>query len=185
MAAGDLCAATDVQAFLSLAAGQDDALLGVLCTRASAFVQNMLNRKLLTASYTGTFSGRGNNRIGLPNYPITAVASVTVDGVAIPAATGALDAGFLFDENLVYLRGYCFSRGVQNVVIVYTAGFAEVPADVQQACVEIVAAKYKRRTELHVSGKTLNGETINFSQADVPASAKAALNSYKRVGLTA
>lgn len=183
MAAGDLCAATDVQVFLSLAAGQDDALLGALCTRASAFVQSMLNRKLMTATYTDTFSGRGNNRIGLPNYPVTAVASVTVDGTAIPAATGALDSGFLFDENLVYLRGYVFARGVRNVVIAYTAGFDTVPADVQQACIEIVAAKYKRRNELHVSGKTLNGETINFSQADVPASAKTVLNQYKRTFL--
>ncbi|MGN6383654.1 MAG: hypothetical protein ACTHMK_13710 [Dyella sp.] len=180
MAAGDLCAPSDVQAFLSLAAGQDDALLQTLCTAASAFVLSALNRNLLAASYSETRNGHGGDRLPLYQYPVTAVSSVTIDGVAIPPAPTALASGYVFDENMLYLRGYCFSRGVQNVVIAYTAGLATVPFDIAQATVEIVASKYKRRTELHVSGKTLNGETITFSQADVPASARAVLQNYMR-----
>lgn len=180
MAAGDLCAPSDVQAFLSLAAGQDDALLQTLCTAASAFVLSALNRNLLEATYTETRNGHGGDRLPLYQYPVTAVSSVTIDGVAIPPAPGALASGYVFDDKMVYLRGYCFSCGAQNVVIEYTAGLAAVPFDIAQATVEIVALKYKRRLNLEVSGKTLNGETINFSQADIPASAKSVLQNYMR-----
>jgi hypothetical protein len=85
---------------------------------------------------------------------------------------------------MLYLRGGVFPRGVQNVAISYTAGLASVPVDVAQACVEIVATKYKRRTNIEVSAKTLNGETISFTQADMPASAKTALDNYRRVFMT-
>lgn len=185
MAAGDLCAIADVKEFASITTGNDDALLTSLITNASALVNSLTNRNLMSASYTERFNGRGGSRQGLSNYPVTAVASVTVDGVSIPAATGQTDSGFLFDEHLVYLRGYVFCRGVQNVEITYTGGLESVPADLAQACIEIVATKYKRRTNLEVSGKTLNGETISFTQSDVPPSAKAVLANYTRRFLNA
>lgn len=181
----DLCSAADVQAFLSLPSGQDESLLESLVTRASVMVNSLINRNLLSASYTERFSGRGGSRQGLSNYPVTAVSAVTIDGVSVPAATGQLDAGYLFDENVVYLRGYVFTRGVRNVEIDYTAGFATVPADLSQACIEIVANKYKRRNNIEISGKTLNGETISFTTSDVPPSAKAVLANYTRRFLNA
>jgi hypothetical protein len=181
MATGDLCASADVQAFLSLAAGQDDALLQTLCTNASAFVINFLNRNLLTASYTETRNGVGGDRLAFRQYPVTAVASVVIDGVTVPLSTSPAQFGYVFDEEMLYLRGGVFPRGVQNVAISYTAGLASVPLDVAQACIEIVATKYKRRTNIEVSAKTLNGETISFTQADMPAASKLALDNYKRV----
>jgi hypothetical protein len=181
MAAGDLCTPADVQAFLSLAAGQDAALLQTLCTNASAFVLNFINRNLLSASYTETRNGNGGDRMPLYQWPITDVASVSIDGVTVPLSTGASAPGYVADDTTLYLRGYRFCQGVQNVVVSYTAGLASVPPDVAQACMEIVAVKYKRRTSIEVSGKTLNGETISFTQSDMPAAAKTALGNYRRV----
>ncbi len=180
-AAGDLCDVADVQAFLSLNAGQDIALLQTLITNASAMVMNMLNRNLLQATYSETRNGVGSDRMAFHEYPVSAVSSVTLDGVAVPLSTGPNVYGYVFDEKMLYLRNGRFCRGVQNVVIGYTAGYASVPADVSQATVEIVATKYKRRTTIDVSAKTLNGETISFTQADIPASAKSALKNYMRV----
>lgn len=180
MATGDLTTAADVSTFLGQASNIDAALLGTLVTNASAFVLNYVNRNLLTASYTETRNGHGGSRLALREYPVTAVSSVTVDGVAIPAAPDAVSNGYVFDDLVLYLRGYCFTRGVQNVVIGYTAGYASVPADVAQACIEIVAAKYKRRTKLHLSSEAMDGQTTAFNQSDVPPSAKAVLNNYMR-----
>lgn len=186
MAAGDLCTASDVQTFLGKNQGQDEGLLDSLVTNASTLVNSLLNRALLTASYTETFSGRGGYAQGLTNYPVTAVASVTIDGQIIPAATpGGYDSGYLFDENIVYLRNYVFTRGVRNVTIAYTGGLAAVPNDLKQACVEMVANKYQRRTNLEVSGKTLDGETIHFTTSDIPPSAQKVINQYSRRFLTA
>lgn len=181
MSAGDLCAPADVQAFLSLAAGQDDALLTTLCTNASAAVLNFVNRNLLSAAYTETRNGQGGDRMPLYEWPVNAVASVAINGAVIPRSGSINQPGYVFDDKMVYLRGYKFTRDVQNVVITYAAGYAAVPADVTQACTEIVAVKYKRRTNIDVSAKTLNGETISFTQADMPASAKTVLENYRRI----
>src|SRR6185437_8720562 len=47
------------------------------------------------------------------------------DGMAIPPAPDALSAGYALDgeRGLVYLRGYAFRRGVQNVAVSYSAGY--------------------------------------------------------------
>lgn len=181
MATGDLCQVADVKAFLSIANTTDDALLQTLVTNASAFVGNYINRVLLSADYTETRNGLGSDRMAFRQYPVSAVTSVTVDGRSIPVAPSPHAFGYVFDDTMLYLRNGVFPRGVQNVAIAYTAGLAAVPADINQATVEIVATKYKRRTDLHVSGKTLNGETISYTMADVPASAKAVLANYQRV----
>lgn len=181
MAAGDLCAVADVKTFLSLTTTTDDALLQSLITSASAFVGNYVNHNLLSASYTETRNGHGGDRLPFREYPVTAVSAVTLDGAAVPLSTTPSQYGYLFDDRTLYLRCGRFCRGVQNVVISYTAGLASVPPDLAQACIEIVAVKYKRRTNIDVSGKTLNGETISYTMADVPASAKTAINNYNRV----
>lgn len=182
MATGDLCAVEDVQAYLSLPAGQDAVLLQNLISNCSAFVLGYLNRKYFSATYTEKRNGHGGSVLALKEYPITAVTSVVVDNVAVLAAIPGQCSGFVFDDHFVYLLGdQVFCRGAQNVTIVYTGGRTTVPLDIAQATIEMVATKYKRRTNIEVSAKTLGGETISFTMADMPASAKAALVGHVRV----
>lgn len=114
--------------------------LAGLVTGVSAAMQSYASRTFGSASYTTTRNGDGGCAMSLPNYPITAVASVSVDGVSLPAATTPTGAGFVFSDTQVFLRGHRFCRGIQNVTIAYTAGFATVPADIQRACCEGVSA---------------------------------------------
>lgn len=171
----DLCALADVKAFLGITTSANDAVLSKLITNVSAAIESFCNRTFASASYTENRNGLGGNRLFLANGPVSAVASVAVDGQAIPAAVGTGD-GFLFDETTVYLRGYCFNRGVQNVAVSYTAGFAAVPADVAQACIELVASHFAKRDRIDKASETLGTQqTISYSQADMPASVKTAL----------
>ena len=182
MATNDLCSAADVQAFMGISAGQDVALIQSLVANASVFVLNYTNRIFLQQTYAETRNGHGGSSLPLREYPITAVASMSIDGVAVQPATSATGAGYVFDSSLVYLRcGQVFTRGAQNVSISYTAGYATVPLDMVQATIEIVASKYKRRQDLHVSSKILDGQTIAFVVADLTPTAKLALQAYQRV----
>lgn len=184
-AAGDLCTVADVQAFLSLGAGQDTALLQSLITSASAFIDSYCNRNLVKADYTERRNGQGNSKIKLKEWPINSVTSVTIDDVAIPLSTKVSMDGYVFDDKWVYLRGDCnsFTPGALNVVIMYNAGYDQsaIPAELKQACVEIVSAKYKRRLDLHVSSKVLDGQQITFSMKDVPPSTQTTLKNYSAV----
>ncbi|SEJ55960.1 head-tail connector protein [Frateuria terrea] len=171
----DLCTLANVKAFLGITSSATDGVLSSLITAISAAIESYCNRTFASAAYTESRNGTGGNRLFLAHGLVTAVASVTVDGQAIPAAVGT-GTGYLFDETTVYLRGYCFHRGVQNVTVSYTAGYASVPSDVAQACVELVAAHFAKRDRIDKSSETLGTQqTISYSQADMPAAVKTAL----------
>lgn len=171
-----LCALADVKAYLGITSSATDGVLTTLIGNVSAAIESYCNRTFASASYTETRNGQGGWRLFLANGPVTAVASVSVDGVSIPAAPDALSSGYVVDQNTVYLRGYCFNRGVQNVTVTYTAGFASVPGDVAQACIECVASHFAKRDRIDKASETLGTQqTISYSQADMPAAVKTAL----------
>jgi hypothetical protein len=184
MATGDLTTLANVKAYLSppLVTTADDALLSRLITAASQFIQTWLNRAIASASYTDTRNGTGGTILFLGNRPVTAVASVTVDGVAIaPSSPPPTGDGYLFDDSAVYLVGHCFSRGAQNVVVQYTAGFAATPPEIEQACIALVALRYKERDRIGQVSKNLGGETVSFQQKDMPADVATVLDQYRNL----
>jgi len=89
----------------------------------------------------------------------------------------------VLNEFAVQLRGsYRFNRGIQNVSVAYTAGYASTPAGVEQACIELIARRYrKERVAIGVSAKTLAGETISFDKEDFSEAIRSALQQYKKV----
>lgn len=135
----DLVDSAEVNAFLAdlgLTAPTD---LDKVITGVSASMQEYASRNFVSQAYTRTFDGNGGVRQSLPDYPITAVASLSIDGVSVPAASG-VGAGFVFSPTQVMVRNYRFCPGVQNVAITYTAGFNPIPSDLRRAACEAVAA---------------------------------------------
>jgi hypothetical protein len=184
MAAGDLTTLANVKAWLSppLTTTTDDALLTRLVTAASQFIQSWLNRAIASQAYTETRNGYGATRLFLRNRPVTAIASLAVGGVAIPpCASAASGAGYLFDDSSVYLVGYAFTRGFQNVTVAYTAGYAVTPPEIEQACIELVALRYKERDRIGHVSKSLAGETVSFTQKDMPADVQTVLDQYRNL----
>lgn len=186
MTTGDLTTLASVKAWFSppLTTTADDALLARLITAASAFLTAWLNRQLLTAPYTATFNGNGKTALLLPQYPITAVQSLTIDGQTIPplrAGASAAAAGYTVDATTLYLSGTAFNRGVQNVTVAWTAGYASVPPDIEQACIDLVALRYRERDRIGLASKGMAGETTSYSQRDLPANAATLLQVYRRV----
>lgn len=162
----------------------DDALLSRLITSASAFMGAWLNRILTSASYTEQYDGNGGSVIQVANFPVTAVASVSVDGVSISASpdSGIVQSGFAFDDRSIWLVGYSFNRGHRNVKITYTAGFSAIPKDLEQACIDLVSLKYKGRDRIGQTSKSLGGETVAiFTTKDMTEDIKTVLNQYKNV----
>ncbi len=183
-----LCALADVKTYLGITETTTDAVLTALIANASTLIESYCNRVFLTATYTETRNGGGGPKLLLLNAPITAVSSVTVEGYAVPAAPDAISPGYLFDQQVLYIRpggNPCeFNRGIQNVTVSYTAGFATVPPDVNQACVELIASKYAKRNRIDKKSETLGtAQTIGFDLSDMPLSVKTALSSYRRWGV--
>lgn len=176
-----LAALADVEAWLSLPAGNaDEALLTRLLSAASDFAETYCNRQFSVTDYVEVRDGNGQARLSPFQYPITAIAGVTICDQAIPALSGTGGGYFLAGRSIV-LRGYVFDRGTANVVLNYSAGFDVIPDAVQQAVIELVAMRYRERDRIGLSSQHAAGETTSYSLKDMPASAATLLAQYRAV----
>jgi hypothetical protein len=188
MAFGDLTTLADVKAWLRT--GQtafpatDDALLTRLITAASQFIQSWLNRQIAPGDWQEVRDGTGGQRLAFANFPVTAVLSLSVDGLAITPAPsdGGYGAGYVFSPIELALRGYVFTRRAQNVIVTYTAGYAATPPDIAQACIELVCLRYLERTRIGEVSRALGGaETVSYSQQDMSDDVKLLLSQFRAV----
>lgn len=170
----------NVKQYLGIGNPNDDTLLDQLVDAASKFIQTWLNRDFGVQSYIDKLDGTNGDSLMTKNYPIVSITQVKVDETIIPLATSSLDAGYTFNDTRVSLQGYAFYRGKNNVKISYTAGMA-VPADVEQAATELVAHRYREKDRIGMESKGLAGETITYSQKDMPSDVRTLLNNYKKV----
>jgi hypothetical protein len=188
MAFGDLCQLSDVTAWLQTGQNPfpatDDALLTRLITAASQFIQSWLQRQIAVSDWIELRDGNGGQRMAFANFPVSAVLALSIDGIVIPPApaTGGFGAGYVFSPTELALRGYVFSRRAQNVIVTYTAGYASVPPDIRQACIELVCQRYRERSRIgEVSKALMSGETVTYSQKDMSDDVKTLLQQYQVV----
>ncbi len=199
MAFQDLTTLANVKQWLGIVATTDDALLTRLITAESMVIQTWLDRQINSQAYSetrnGSGAGRGMYEMLFANTPVTAVISVTVDGRSIPASTdnGVLQPGYGFDQNRVWLaqvgslsdvqfdNQYFFTRGNGNVLLSYTAGYATVPLDIEQACIELISLRYRERDRIGQASKSMAGETTAFITKAMTDSVLQSIKQYKKV----
>lgn len=192
-----LCVLADVQAYTGDASAGTGTVYTALIPKVSAAIESYCARTFGQASYTETRNGNGGNVIMPLNKPVTAVSSVVVDGVTIPQAPDNVSFGWVLDpiSSLLYIRtGYKltpppagsqggfpirFSRGIQNVVLSYTGGYATVPADVNQAACEWISFKTAKRSRPDKKSEILAQQTVSFDLAGMPDMVKALLAPYR------
>ena len=188
MTFGDLTTLGDVKAWLqtgqSAFPDTDDGLLSRLISAASQFILTWLNRPIAAGDWREVRDGTGGQRLAFANFPVSAVLSLSIDGLSIPPAAedGGFGAGYVFTPTELALRGYVFTRRPQNVVITYTAGYAVTPPDIAQACIELVCQRYKERTRIGEVSRSVGGsETVSYSQHDMSDDVRLLLSQYRAV----
>ena len=177
----DLTELSKAREWIGIKTEADDTLLARLIKAASAFIASFLSRTILSASYVEYRDGAGGDSMSCLNYPVTAVSGVEINGVAIPLATGTVSYGYQFSDKQIILRGYKFTRGKRNVKLSYTAGYATVPLDLEQACLELVAYKYRSRDWVGQSTKIVGAENVTFVTKEIPDNALGTLKRWSRV----
>jgi hypothetical protein len=185
MAFGDLTNLADVKAWLQTGSNAfpstDDALLMRLITAASRYIETWLNRPVAASDWFELRDGTGGRRLQVAVFPLSAVLALTIDDVAIPPATNAWMAGYSFTATQLVLRGYRFTLRAQNVAITYTAGYPQTPPEIAQACIELVALRYRERMRVGEVSKNIGGEVVAFSQKDISDPIKTLLQQYRLV----
>lgn len=160
----------------------DDREFGIgLINAASSRANDIARRKLRSRTATVKLDGTGTDIVMLPEYPVSAVASVRVDITrAFPTSSAITDFDFYDDGRLfVPARVPSVRRCVQ---VTYTAGYNPVPHDLMQAVVEVVAYSWKRLRSraIGTSSVTADGVTTQF-EIDIPMPARRVFESYRRI----
>jgi hypothetical protein len=145
----DLVTLADLKAWLEVEGTQDDDLLSLLISQVSRSILTFLDRpSILPTTYTDVIDGGNDTSVMLRYWPVNAIASCTVDGVAMPVAPPLVigapaQRGYILDAadaappgrmQRLSLRYGLFHEGLQNVIISYFAGYqvanetAAVPA---------------------------------------------------------
>lgn len=182
-----LCQLADVKTFLGITDTNSDALLsGYIVPGVSAAILTWIGRDIFSQSYTEIFNGIGGVRYKTKQYPIATVSGVnlgldTSSPLPIPARGTVGVQGYTFDDEFIYLSGYRFMPGWQNCQVVYTAGYAAVPADLEEAAIMCSAHQLKRAKQLHLDSENVGQQMTKFQAVDFPPEAKTILQNYRQV----
>lgn len=163
MTCAPLITASDLKASLHITHGQHDSHIARLAAAADRAIREWCNRPDGFCEAERTEYSDGGYEVVLTYTPVASIESVTLwpdtqaesdhtDGTAFDAGTGAAwpRAG---------LYPYCrpgWPEGRRSVKVVYTGGYADIPADLIHAAHELGAMWYRESTK----NTALQSETI-------------------------
>ena len=169
------------------------AYLANLISAASTAIERYCKRVFGSAAYVSeVYDGNGSTAMFLLNFPITALTSVVVlesDGTTTTLA----GTGFDIDAGIGEIRferdcstDYCyFPSGFQNLQVNYTAGFATIPADLQEACAQYCAWLYAGSAVMAgVQSEKLGDYAASFGPAAaniIPLQVQKMINPYRSI----
>lgn len=184
----------------------DDTIIQGLITGCSQMWLTKTSRTTLnsSASYTENYDGNGSIRLFPDNWPLISVASLQVNGQAIPPSVAVGQAGYFIERSKrsIALRpvgasgvqttigfgyGYPFKFDVQggpgNVALIYTAGYTGIPNDIFEAVTWQVAQAYKKRESINLESLQMGGGagSSTYVKWDWTPEVKATLRDYTKV----
>lgn len=141
---GDLTTPARAKVWIPELSASSDPILAQLISSMSGLIYSKLNRpRTFSQTFTRIIDGTGNYQILLPDYPVTGITSIQMGAIALqpyplPNPTTAVvpdntvGYGYRFSSwggdlpgepaMVEFVNGF-FSRGNQNIKVVYTAGY--------------------------------------------------------------
>lgn len=168
-----------------------DEILTRFINAATYRIEGFIDRKILTRSFTEYQDGRGESRILLAQWPAAKPSQLWIDqasqfttaGDQLDVADYDLDVASNGEGiGVQLLRGRFFRSGRRNIKIVYNAGYAVTPPDIEDAAIWTVEYLYSMRSDrrIGVSQKGKNQETTTFNK-DLPDFVVGVLEGYRRL----
>ena len=161
-----------------------DSVIGKLITASSRQVEGYCNRRLEICAFTENYDGNASDILFLKNTPIVSVTSLSMDDEPFQAEE------FKVYDDYVRLVSRLFTRGDLNISIEYSAGWFDAetespPADVEDACIQLVAFKFGLRGAEGLAERRVNQSTDRFAGAAIPLSVAIILDKYRRARMGA
>jgi hypothetical protein len=177
----------DVKTYLKITTFDADSRISDLIPAVLTFVETYCKREFTQSAVVEYFHGPESSFL-LSKYPVATTPALILydDWSRVWAADTIVDTDDYsvdVDAGIVYVD-YEIGQGKMTVKASYTAGYADsdFPADLKQACVELVARKLKEgEGALGVPSRAIPaGGTVIFAIDDILPQTKVVLNLYKR-----
>ncbi|MCK9324719.1 MAG: hypothetical protein M0P69_04405 [Bacteroidales bacterium] len=126
----------------------DEDMIDNLIARVSDEVEDYCRRSFHAADYTEYYDGDNTDVLLMRNYPVNSVTSIHDDTDRVFGSDTAIDSGDIIieathkDKDRIRLDDDFFSKGVQNIKVVYNAGYSTIPTDLERAAINKVMADY-------------------------------------------
>ena len=194
-ASTDLTTTARVKDDLGISVSTYDTIIGRVIERASALIVAYCQREFAQQRIIETLAGDGTETLILSRYPVTTLHSVTYDGTEVTASNYFLDdanSGIIRNPNtweptsreLDYSVDYTYGYVLHS----FGSGTPTLPAEIEQACIEIVRSMYySRQRDSAVASESVpqvysvryNNENGMGGALGIPAAAALLLEPYR------
>lgn len=178
----------DTKAILEIQNDNRDAILEMQVEGVSAAFDNYTDRALASATYTALeLDGNGLNVYQLPNWPVTTLTSVELDGILLTEGS---------DFELDYATGRLrlmeasarWTDAAKNIKITYTAGYiiaTAVPKDLRMAALTQIAFEFQQFVQKAwgITNRGQAGSNTSYEEGGLLKRVKALLDPYRRRGI--
>ena len=188
--AAGLILMSKLKAYLRLTAGDsaDDIVLVELGEGISAFVERYCDRVFSNESYIEyhDIMEHGQNELSTDQWPITNPTTMTVYSISWSNQVATETELDMDEDYWVYANAGLIKfasdryQGLKRVKLVYEAGYAEIPNDLQFVIMSWVARKWKEMDRFGHSSQSdaIGSSTVYFSE--LTEEEWKILNAYKR-----
>jgi hypothetical protein len=176
----DFCTLANAKAWAKVSVADDDALITSIVSSVTSEFQRYLGRDFLTASFVERYDGNDMPSLRTRQYPITAVSALTIGGVSIPLAASSEGVGYMFNDEWMFLYGFLFTRGLQNISLSYTAGYSVVPTSLDIAAREQVTYEYLKRNRIGEISRNIGGQVVSFQITEFAEGVQQVLDQFRR-----
>mgnify|MGYP000844096789 CR=1 FL=1 len=195
----DLTTVARVKTFLDISGSSLDTILGTLLNGASEAMQSYMDRRIPQAAYTGEkLSGSGfTSALCLRHYPVASSPALvlTLNGSTVDSSLYDLD----LDTGMIHRVSSAaaawltdaedgvpsWPRGKRIYSAAYTAGYATVPEDLQNAAIRQTALEFKRSKpggdRIGLAGTTLDVAQGQYLTGPWAEGVQAVMDRYRRV----
>lgn len=177
----------DCKAQLGITDSTQDAFLESLVNRSYKILETWLGRKMKAADYTEYYDGPDDeypDQILLNQFPLNSIASLHDDldrNFGSDMLVSSTDYVLYKERGIVRLfrNQACFQKGIQNIKIVYNAGYTTIPGDLADACIQMVEHMFNRARTGGFDTASLGGKSETYDKDEIPAAVKRTLRHYK------
>jgi hypothetical protein len=182
----DLTTLANVKEYLDIESSDTkyDQTLTRLISAASRQIESYCSRFFEIRAYNESYDGNASDILVLANTPLVSITSVSIDGEIIASED------YKVYDDYVRLVERLFTPGKQNVSVQYSAGLYDAasespPADLEDACIQLIAFKYTMRGSEGLSQRHVNQVSDSFAGAAIPLSVALILDKYRRRRISA